>query len=180
MNRRTGLVVAALLLAGAGLLGGCLAPDSGTQPSGTASSWMTIELTDVATGQVFRIADFKGKPVLIESFAVWCPTCTAQQREIGRLKDRTAEAIVYISLDTDPNEDEDRVRQHIQRNGFDWYYVVSPIELTQALMDEFGLVIVNAPMAPMILICEDQSTRLLRNGVKSADDLFAEVEAGCQ
>lgn len=180
MNRRSGLLVAALLLAGAGLLGGCLAPDSGAQPSGTVSPWLTIELTDVATGQAFRIADFKGKPVLLESFAVWCPTCTAQQREIAKLKDRTAEAIVHISLDTDPNEDEDRVRQHIQRNGFDWHYVVSPIEFTQALIDEFGLVVVNAPRAPMILICEDQSTRLLRTGVKSADDLLAEVEAGCQ
>jgi thiol-disulfide isomerase/thioredoxin len=141
---------------------------------------MDIELTDVATGQKFKISDFKGKPVLLESFAVWCPTCTSQQREIKKLKEKEGEAIVHISLDTDPNEDEAKVREHIQRNGFDWYYAVSPIELTTALIDEFGLTIVNAPSAPVILICPDQSTRFLKSGVKSADQLLAEIEKGCK
>jgi hypothetical protein len=39
------------------------------------NAWMDVELTDVATGQKFKISDFKGKTVMLESFAVWCPTC---------------------------------------------------------------------------------------------------------
>ncbi len=154
-------------------------PTSSVTPP-AASAWMDIELTDVATGQTFKISDFKGKPVLLESFAVWCPTCLAQQKEIKKVKESEGDAIIHISLDTDPNEDADKIREHMERNGLDWYFVVSPIELTNALIDEFGLAVVNAPSAPVILISEDQSARLLRSGVKSADDLLSEIETGGQ
>jgi thiol-disulfide isomerase/thioredoxin len=141
---------------------------------------MDIELTDVRTGQTFRISDFSGKPILLESFAVWCPTCLRQQNEIKKVKSSEGDDIVHISLDTDPNEDVNKVREHLDSYDFDWYFAVAPIELTNALVDDFGLSIVNAPSAPVILICDDQSSRMLRNGVKSADDLIDEIQKGCQ
>jgi thiol-disulfide isomerase/thioredoxin len=141
---------------------------------------MDVELADVGTGEKFRISDFKGKPVLLESFAVWCPTCLKQQQEIRKLKASEGDAIIHISLDTDPNEDEAQVKEHMERNGLDWYFAVAPAELTQDLIEDFGLTVVSAPSAPVVLICADQSTRLLKNGVKSADTLLAEVEKGCQ
>jgi thiol-disulfide isomerase/thioredoxin len=140
---------------------------------------MDMELTDVATGKIFRISDFSGKPVLLESFAVWCPTCTEQQKQTKEFEARVGDAVVHVSLDTDPNEDEDRVREHIEANGFDWYYAVSPIELTNSLRDEFGNTIISAPLVPMILVCPDQSTRLLRSGIKTPEDLLSEVDRGC-
>jgi thiol-disulfide isomerase/thioredoxin len=157
------------------VLGGCANPEVET----TGADWMDIPLKDVRTGETFRFSDFKGKPVLLESFAVWCPTCTEQQKKTKELESRVGDVIIHVSLDTDPNEDESIVREHIERNGFDWYYAVSPIELTNILIDEFGLKVVNAPGVPMILICEDQSTRFLRGGIKSPDDLLSEVEKGC-
>jgi len=145
-----------------------------------APTWMEIELTDVAKGETFKISDFEGKPILLESFAVWCPTCLAQQKEMKKVQQIEGENIIHISLDTDPNEDEAKVREHIERNELDWYFAVSPVELTQALIDEFGLNVVSAPRAPVVLICEDQSTRFLRSGVKTAEELISEVEEGCQ
>jgi thiol-disulfide isomerase/thioredoxin len=142
-------------------------------------AWMDIELSDIATGETFKISDFKGTPILLESFAVWCPTCLRQQREIGKLKAREGDAIIHISIDTDPHEDEARVREHLETYGFDWYFAVSPLELTQALVDEFGLRVVSAPSAPVMLICENQSTRFLRSGVKSSDELLSEINQGC-
>ncbi len=144
-----------------------------------AGTWADIELKDVATEKKFRISDFEGKPVLLESFAVWCVTCLEQQRKIRELKAKEGDAIVHISLDTDPNEDEGKVRVHLERYGFDWLFAVAPQELTKALIDDFGLGIVNAPSAPVVLICGDQSTRFLRSGVKSADELISEVKRGC-
>jgi thiol-disulfide isomerase/thioredoxin len=141
---------------------------------------MDIELTDVATGQTFKISDFKGKPILLESFAVWCPTCLAQQKEVKQVLEREGEAVVHISLDTDPNEDAAKVLEHLERNELDWYFAVSPIELTEALIDEFGLEIVAAPRAPVALICADQSTRFLRSGVKDAEELISEIGKGCE
>ena len=154
-------------------------PTSSVTPP-AASAWMDIELTDVATGQTFKISDFKGKPILLESFAVWCPTCLRQQREIKKVREIAGDAIIHISLDTDPNEDAEKIREHIQRNGLDWYFAVSPIELTQALINEFGLDFVSAPRAPLVLICEDGSARFLRSGVKPVEELAADVAQGCE
>jgi thiol-disulfide isomerase/thioredoxin len=134
-------------------------------------SWRNIALQDVNTGEQFTISQFEDKPILLESFAVWCPTCTAQQRKIKELHDEIGDQAVSISLDTDSNEDEERVRAHTQKNGFDWYYAVSPIELTQALIDDFGSSIVNAPSVPMILLCPNKTPEKLPNGQKSVQEL---------
>jgi thiol-disulfide isomerase/thioredoxin len=145
----------------------------------TTESWKDIELKDVSSGETFKISDFAGKPILIESFAVWCPTCKRQQDEIKKLHAIVGDSVVSISVDTDPSENEARVLGHIERYGYDWRYAVAPGDFTQKLIDEFGINVVNAPSAPVILICEDQSTRLLSFGVKSDDTLEEEISNGC-
>lgn len=137
---------------------------------------LNTELKDIRTGENFKISDFSDKPVLLESFAVWCPTCTFQQREIKKLHEEIGDSVVSISLDTDPNEDEARILQHISSNNFEWYYAISPVDLTRSLIDEFGIGIVNAPSAPVILICNNEA-RKLDSGVKSSGELKEEVES---
>ena len=152
---------------------------SGEIQSELAGAWINMELKAVSTQETFKVSDFSDKPVLLESFAVWCPTCTRQQRVTKNLEEEVGDSIVSISLDTDPNEDEARVLKHIQDNGFDWRYAVSPIEFTQGLIDQFGIDIVNAPSAPMILVCQNGKARQLGSGVKSVDTLKLEVAKGC-
>lgn len=146
----------------------------------SAQAWMDIELKDVRTGEQFKVSDFKGRPILLEVFAVWCPTCLSQQKEMQKLKEKGGDTVVRISLNMDPNEDEAKVRKHIEEHGLDWYFAISPPELTKALIDEVGLAILSAPLSPVILICEDQSVRLLPGGVKSAEALVSEIEKGCK
>ncbi len=178
------LVGIAFILLSVSLLLGCAQPPEILAPAPepdqpVVSPWMDIKLTDVATGEKFQISDFKGKTILLESFAVWCPTCLAQQKELQKLQASEGNDVIHISLDTDPNEDAGKIRDHIERNGLDWYFAVSPIELTQALINEFGLDFVSAPRAPLVLICEDGSARFLRSGVKPVEELAAEIEQGC-
>jgi len=142
-------------------------------------TWMEFELKDINSGETFKISDFKGKPVLLESFAVWCPFCTKQQEETKKLHEEVGDSVISISIDTDPNEDESKVLEHTQENGFTWRYAISPTELTQSLIDEFGVSIVNAPSVPMILVCEDGSFKKLGSGVKKVNELKAEI-ANCQ
>ncbi len=170
------LLVLAIITLGL-VLGGSLsaqAPDR---------DWRDIPLRDVISGESFRISDFADQTVLLESFAVWCPTCTKQQEEIRKLHEQVGKRVISISLDVDPNEDEQLVREHALRNGFDWLYAVAPPELTRALIDSFGTAIVAAPSAPVILICpdgsEDQEARALKRGVKKADRLLEEIQRGC-
>ncbi|MBR9699093.1 redoxin family protein [Candidatus Woesearchaeota archaeon] len=141
-------------------------------------AWMNIELKDVNSGESYKISDFEDKPVLLESFAVWCPTCTKQQKEIKKLHDEVGDDIISISLDTDPNEDEQRVLEHANANGFSWRYSVAPTALTRALIDEFGTGVVNAPAVPVVLICGDHF-KYLKNGVKSPDFLKNEIAQEC-
>lgn len=144
------------------------------------ASFLDIQLKDIRTQETFTIGQFVGeKPILLESFAVWCPTCTQQQNKVKQLHDELGDSFISISLDTDPNEDEDRIVEHLDRNGFDWRYAISPIDLTQSLIDDFGIGFVNAPSAPVILICEDGNARKLENGLKSVDVLKQEINRGC-
>ena len=149
--------------------------DGANEDSELFPAWQFIELTDVRTGVKFTVNSFFGKPVLLESFAVWCPTCAKQQEEIKKLHEEIGDSVVSISLDTDPNEDAQRVLKFIEENDFGWYYAVSPVEMTQLLVDDFGNSIVNAPSAPVILICEDGSYKRLENGVKRVDELKGEI-----
>ena len=184
MSNRVKLLFALLAIALISIIlsSGCLQSDNSDNtltPQSGSTDWQDIVLTDIATGETFKISDFRGKPILLESFAVWCPTCLQQQKKMDELRSREGDAIIHISLDTDPNEDADSIKEHIETHGLDWYFAISPIELTNALIDEYGLGIVNAPTSPVILICEDGSARLLERGVKSADELLTEVNEGC-
>jgi peroxiredoxin len=132
-------------------------------------------LEDVNSGETFTVAELE-KPVLVETFAVWCPTCTNQQREIREFHEQSN--TTSVSLNVDSNEDEEQITRHTEENGFDWRYAVSPPELTRILVNEYGTTIANPPSAPAILVCEN-GTRRLPNGVKPVSKLQEEVEKGC-
>ena len=68
----------------------------------SAQDWRDILLRDVISGESFRISDFEGQTVLLESFAVWCPTCTKQQEEVRKLHEQIGDGVISISLDVDP------------------------------------------------------------------------------
>jgi thiol-disulfide isomerase/thioredoxin len=142
-------------------------------------NWKDITLKDVRTGKSFKISDFKGKPILLESFAVWCPTCRKQQDKIKELHEQAGDSVVSISIDTDPSEDESRVMEHVDRYGYNWFFAVDTEGFAKKLVSEFGINVVNAPSAPVVLICEDQNTRLLKFGVKNPDELKLEISKGC-
>ena len=86
--------------------------------------------------------------------------------------------VVVIGVDADPNEEAQQVIDHVEQNGFEGRYVVATQELTDALVGEFGPSIVSPPSSPVVLISADQtSARLLPRGLKSLEDLKAELEA---
>jgi cytochrome oxidase Cu insertion factor (SCO1/SenC/PrrC family) len=140
----------------------------------SAPAWLTAELTDVQTGETFTVESLP-KPVLLETFAVWCSTCLKQQTEIRAFHEEVGDAVTSVTLNVDPNEDAEKVRQHLDRHGFDWRYAISPSAVTNSLVDQFGSTMTVPPRAPVVVVCEDDATRL-PDGVKSADELSTAVD----
>ena len=146
------------------------------EPQVDEVDWRDAEVEDVLTGNKIKISDYN-RPVILESFAVWCPTCKKQQDKIKELHEDIGDEAISISFDTDPNEDASQVISHANRHGFDWIFVVSPTEVTKSLINEFGIGVVNAPSAPVVIVCPDGQANFLKSGVKSADEIKQELNS---
>ena len=54
-------------------------------------------------GKIVSLASFRGKPVLLNFWATWCPSCREEMPELERLSRRSAGkfSIIGVSLDED-------------------------------------------------------------------------------
>lgn len=144
-----------------------------------ATTWQTIPLTNVNTGEIFTIADFQGKTVILETMAVWCPLCKQQQEQVKRALDNLdPEQVVAVALDVDPAETADFLQSFAQKEGYTWYYAITQADLSSQLTQEFGDQILSPTSTPIIIIYPDGSHELMPFGVKSWDRLVALVEEG--
>jgi hypothetical protein len=135
-------------------------------------AWATAEVTDVATGETFRIADLAGSPLIIETMAIWCSSCLAQQGVVYEtLAGVEPGSVDYILIDVDPSETADALAAYRERNGFTGRYVVASTELARALVADFGDQVLNPPSTPMVVVGTDGTVTLTPFGKKSADDL---------
>ena len=168
---------------GVGLLAGCTGggsdgPDGGSgsggddessmdDESGGGTSWRTTELTDVRSGETFAVDGFE-QPVILQSFAVWCPKCERQSDALSDVDD----SVTVVGLNTDPNEDAGKVRQHAEDNGFDWRFAVAPTEMTESLVDEFGTTVTNAPSTPVIVACQGGGSTFMSGGINPPEEIL--------
>ena len=115
--------------------------------------WANATLTDVETGETFTIAELAGKPLFIESMAIWCSNCRAQQgrftEAFGQLAPGTAE---YVVLTVDPSETAEDLARYKSERGFTGRYAVAGKELAKALDAEFGPNAINPPSVPVIFV----------------------------
>lgn len=137
--------------------------------------WLETELTDVLSGETFRLAEFAGRLVVVESMAVWCPLCTTQQKHLAAARSTWGEEVIVVSLDTDPAEDAEILRRHAQSHGFDWLWAVAPREMSAQLSATFGPEILSAPSTPIFWLDEQLEPHLLPFGIKPAAELLARV-----
>ncbi|MFH0966308.1 MAG: hypothetical protein V1862_01305, partial [Methanobacteriota archaeon] len=79
-----------------------------------------------------------GKPVVLHTFAVWCPACSMQLRETERFLAAEPDAFTLLGIDLDPNENQDMVKRHLEKNKLPGRYASAPKELTRGLVETFG------------------------------------------
>jgi Uncharacterized protein SCO1/SenC/PrrC, involved in biogenesis of respiratory and photosynthetic systems len=140
----------------------------------TVPSWFNVEMVDVTTGKPFKISDFSGKVVLVDTMATWCPTCQGEMSQVGRLPGlvgASASDLVTISLDVDPNEDATILKKYAAANGFDWRIAVAPIEVGRFLEMNYDQQYLNPPLQPMLFIDRTGGVYGLPFGIKSAESI---------
>ena len=139
-------------------------------------AWATVELTDVRTGESFRIADLvaEGRVVFIETMAIWCTNCRRQQGDVVTALDQLDPAsVTWIGVDVDPSEEADALAEYSRALGFDWPFVVAGADLSRALAADFGDGVLSPPSTPIIVVGTDGRVTLTEFGHKSVDRILA-------
>ncbi len=150
-------------------------PSAGSATTSLDQPWATMTLTDVTTGEPFRLADLsaQGKVLFIETMATWCANCRAQQREaVNALAGLDSNLVEWIGLDIEATEDSDALARYSATNGFPFRYAIADRDLSRALADEFGDVVLSPPSVNLIVVGTDGVVTHLV-GHHSADEIVA-------
>jgi thiol-disulfide isomerase/thioredoxin len=152
-------------------------PVSPSPATAAADPLLSCELVDVRTGTPFTLGGLAAeKPVLIETMAIWCTTCRAQQREVV-VAHRSAD-FHSVGIDVDPNERAQDLAEYAEREGFDWRFAVADPQLVHLLTERYGFGVTNPPSTPTFVVSPGGAVRALEFGrVRSADELVTELAA---
>lgn len=83
---------------------------------------INFEFTDVS-GKNLKLSDFKGKWVLVNFWAPWCPLCWVEVPTLNELNKRKDFVVIGVGLDYGP--DEGVVRDTANRHGIEFHAVVA-------------------------------------------------------
>ncbi len=152
--------------------------DAMTDTMMASPAWFDASFTDAATGSTFTVQDFKDKVVLVETMAIWCPTCLQQQNQIKALHEQLGmrDDLVSLSIDVDINETLAGLKDYVAKNAYDWMYSVASPDIAREISQLYGAQFLNPPSTPMLIIDKHGEAHPLPFGLKSAVDLQKALE----
>ena len=154
--------------------------DSTTSLEEHGKSWLFSSLKDIATDNEFRVFDLleDERPIIIHTFAVWCPACTIQLLESSHLIETNPDTYHLLAMDIDPREYPELVKNHIARNSFSGKFVILSTEDTRSLIDTFGTrIIISLPQT--VIICNNTAL-YVGDGVYRKEHLKEIIHSSCQ
>jgi cytochrome c biogenesis protein CcmG, thiol:disulfide interchange protein DsbE len=92
----------------------------------------TIRTTD---GKTVSLSDYKGKPVVIEFIATWCPYCRNDLSVVKDVYPKYSDDVGYLLIGMDLNEDADKLSAFVHEHG--------PFDVglgTETILSEYGIV----------------------------------------
>jgi thiol-disulfide isomerase/thioredoxin len=125
-DRRRLALAAALALLVAVVVGAVLARDTG--PAAPVSSagrgdGLALRGIDVLTGKEVALADFAGKPVVVNIWASWCPGCNAEAAALARFAEAHPEA-GFLGIDF--QDSRNAAREFYERYGWEFPSIFDP------------------------------------------------------
>lgn len=104
------------------LLGMSILASGPVQAQAESSKAINFHFTDI-NGKSIRLSDFRGKWVLVNFWAPWCPLCWAEVPALNELNKRKDFVVIGIGLDYGP--DENIVRDAASRHNLDFFAIVA-------------------------------------------------------
>jgi thiol-disulfide isomerase/thioredoxin len=94
-----------------------------SQPAVAESSKaINFHFTDI-NGKTVKLSDFRGKWLLVNFWAPWCPLCWIEVPTLNELNKRKDFAVIGIGLDYGP--DESVIREAATRHNLDFHAIVA-------------------------------------------------------
>lgn len=93
-----------------------------TQAAAEPTKAINFEFSDV-NGKTFKLSDFKGKWVLVNFWAPWCPLCWVEVPTLNELNKRKDFVVIGVGLDYGP--DEGVVKDTANRHNIDFHAIVA-------------------------------------------------------
>ena len=141
-------------------------------------AWQTFELTDVQTGQNFKLADYHGKTVYVELMATWCPNCKKQLGFVNAAKAKLAnDNIVYVALSVESELAPAKLAKYATDTKYALQFAVLNADGLKAFSEAFGRTALNPPSTPHFIIKPDGSTGKFHTGYEDVNALVAELSA---
>lgn len=176
--KRARWAMAAVVVAAALIAAACGSGSGTSAAEGSGGSdWRTLPITDV-DGESFTLAELEGRPVFVENFATWCPTCRAQLGSTQEAAAAVGDDAAFVVLSVETELSADTVADYARDNGFTSmrFAVMSP-ELLAAFAEAFGTSAVNPPSTPHVVIAADGTAGEMETGSISAADIEEAVRA---
>ena len=105
---------------------------SGLLPVGTLAPSFTLR---TPAGRVVRLADLRGRAVLLEFFTAWCPHCAAEAPHLQRLfESLPPKRIAFVAVNADGEDAPTVLAYHIYF-GLDFPAVLDPADRTVSFPD---------------------------------------------
>lgn len=101
---------------------------------GQAEKTPTLELKDLR-GRTVRLSDYKGKVVLLNFWATWCPPCRAEVPDLIRWQREYGKAGLQVIGVTYPPTNRSAVRRFLRRHKVS-YPILLGTRSTKSLFDE--------------------------------------------
>src|SRR5579864_7294463 len=112
-----------------------------------------ILLHDIS-GKIVSTADFKGKVVILNFWATWCPPCREEIPELVQLQAKYKDKLLVVGASED-DDGPQKVQQFAQQHGMNYPIVMA----TKELIDNYG----GVPALPTSFLIDPQGRVMMKH-----------------
>jgi thiol-disulfide isomerase/thioredoxin len=159
------MLVAAIV--GTGVFAACGGDDDGSDDGadGDAASGATFERFD---GEEVTLADYAGRPLVVNFFANWCPPCVTEMPAFEEVNQQYGDEVAFLGISV--NESVEEAQALVDRTGVTYDLAREP---QGNLVRELG----GVGMPTTVLLTADGEVVEAHTGELSGDELTELIEA---